>query len=66
MLPATVVYLIVITILVVVRPEFMYNKKKDQFREFGTTDGKTPFTLPVMAVMTAVIVHVVITIVQRN
>jgi len=53
-----IIYVIIIVLLVMTKPNFMYDNNKKQYREFGRTKDKTIFTLPVVAILLAVLLVV--------
>lgn len=49
------IYVIIIILLVMMKPSFIYDNDKKQYRQFGRTKDKTIFTLPVISVFLAVV-----------
>ena len=49
-------YIIIVSILVFTKPSFTYDKEQEKYKEFGTTDGKTIFTLPIISILTALLI----------
>jgi hypothetical protein len=41
--------------LVLIKPDFVYDHNKKLYREFGTTEGKTIFSMPALAVGIAIL-----------
>jgi hypothetical protein len=50
------IYIILIVSLVIMKPSFIYDDNKKQYREFGNGDNQTYFTLPVLAILIALVV----------
>lgn len=42
--------------LVLLKPNFLYDDDKKEYRGFGNTDGKTLLTLPIMAIILAIFI----------
>jgi hypothetical protein len=53
-----ILYIIIIVSLVLSKPEFIYDYDKSKYKEFGTTNDKTIFTLPVIAICVAILIAV--------
>lgn len=53
-----ILYIIIIASLVLSKPTFIYDYDKSKYKEFGTTDDKTIFTLPVIAICVAILIAV--------
>jgi hypothetical protein len=45
--------------LVYVKPPFLYDNEKQQYKEFGSGENQTLFTLPVVAIFLAIVVSIV-------
>jgi hypothetical protein len=45
--------------LVFVKPTFLYDNDKQQYKEFGSNENQTLFTLPVIAIFLAIVISVV-------
>lgn len=50
-----IVYAIVIILISAIKPDFLYDSERKQYREFGRGQGKTLFTFPIVAVIIAII-----------
>jgi hypothetical protein len=53
------VYIIIIILLVFLKPNFIYDKTIQKFRQFGTNKGNTIFSLPVLSIFLAVILYII-------
>ncbi len=51
------VYIIIIILLIIFKPSFIYDRKLKKFRQFGTSKGNTIFTLPVLSILLAVLLY---------
>ena len=45
-------------LLILTKPEFIYDNEQKKYRQFGRENGKTIFTLPIIAIFTAVIIAI--------
>ena len=52
--------------IVILKPEFVYDHKNKQYREFGFTQEKTVFTMPVIAILLAIIMVIIFRLIQSN
>lgn len=55
-----IIYIIIVTILMFVKPSFMYDYDENKFFKFGNTIGKTIFTFPVVSISISVIIGIII------
>ncbi len=46
-------------IIVILKPDFVYDHKNKQYREFGFTQEKTVFTMPIIAILLAIIMTII-------
>lgn len=51
------VYFVVMTAIVYSKPDFVYDHDEDKYREFGTGEGKTLATLPVLGFGLAIVFY---------
>ncbi|ARF09377.1 hypothetical protein Catovirus_2_326 [Catovirus CTV1] len=42
---AIIIYIIIILVLAMLKPDFLYDHQNNKFRDFGFTQGKSVFTL---------------------
>jgi len=61
-----VLYIIIVSILVLTKPSFIYNKQTNKYKEFGNSEDKTLFTLPVISIMSAVFIAIVMIMLSNN
>jgi hypothetical protein len=54
---AIVIYIIIILLIVLSKPDFMYNHNQHKYKEFGFgSDDNTLLTLPVVGIISALII----------
>lgn len=53
-----VVFLVIILIIYIIKPNVVYDKKKNEFRQFGMTGGKTLLPIYVVGILLAIILYV--------
>lgn len=59
----TIIFFIIIIILIYsIKPNFLYNSSTSSFRSFGFGEDETIFTLPVVAIILALILYFIFTI----
>lgn len=51
-------YVIIIIFMVCFKPSFVYDYNKMKYKEFGTTNEKTIFTLPIISVFLATFIAI--------
>lgn len=56
---AILTYIIIIVLLVIIKPDFIYDHNNNQYREFGNDPPKTLFTLPVIAILLSIIIVII-------
>lgn len=61
-----IVFLIIMLILYTTKPEVVYDNEKNEFRQFGTTDGKTLLPIYVVGILMAIILYVFFYYVSKN
>lgn len=59
-------YIIIVAILVFYKPEFIYDHKRGKYKEYGTTGDKIIFTLPVIAILLALVISIFISITSKK
>lgn len=58
---AIIIYIIIILVLAIAKPDFIYDHKNNKFREFGFTEGKSVITIITLgAVLSFIIYNLVI------
>src|SRR5579872_2057151 len=53
-----IVFSIIMLLLYIIKPDVIYNNEKKEFRQFGTTDGKTLLPIHVVGILLAIILYV--------
>lgn len=53
-----IVFLIIILLLYILKPDIIYDRNTNKFRQFGTTDGKTLLPIYVIAILLAIILYI--------
>lgn len=51
---------------VVLKPHFIYDHNKKQYKEFGSTNDKTLLSLPVLAIVLAIIMGIIFCNIKGN
>lgn len=59
------VYIIILVLLILQKPSFIYDRKHRKFKGFGTSRGKSMFALPVLAIVLAVVIYVVFASIEK-
>jgi hypothetical protein len=63
---AIIIYIIIISILIITKPNFIYDHDKSKFREFGYTKDKTIFTIGVLSVFFAVLIVILFSLIGNS
>lgn len=53
-----ILYVIIIATLVFTKPGFIYDYNKNKYKEFGTDENKTVFTLPIISIFLAIFIAI--------
>ena len=53
------VYIIIIVLLIYLKPQFLYDNKKNQFKSFGLDKNSTIFSLPILSIFLAIIIYLI-------
>jgi hypothetical protein len=53
---AIIIYIIIISILIITKPDCIYDHNNSKFRQFGYTEGKTMFPIGILSIFVAVII----------
>lgn len=53
-----IVFSVIMILLYITKPNIIYDKEKKEFRQFGTSDGKTLLSLPVLGISLAIILYI--------
>ena len=54
---AIIIYIILMTILIIIKPDFLYDHQNNKFREFGDGPGQTYFTILVTGIFASIIIY---------
>lgn len=52
-------YILIMTIMLVMKPEFIYDHKNDMFKTFGLKDNQTIMCLPITALCMGVLLYMI-------
>jgi len=61
-----IVYIIVIIIIIYNKPNFIYDKKRNKFKEFGLEHNKSIITLPILSIILAVVTYIIFFYIEQN
>ena len=54
---AIIIYIIFILVIVIMKPNFLYDNQNEKFREFGSLPGQTYLTLPITAIIGSIVIY---------
>ena len=57
-------YIIIICLVLIIKPKFMYCRRANRFKEFGIAKNKTIITLPVFSITIAIILYMIFLLVS--
>jgi hypothetical protein len=57
-------YIMIICILLIIKPNFMYDYENDQFKSFGTSEGKTMFAFSSVSIAVAILLYLIFLLVE--
>lgn len=63
---AIIVYIIVIILLYLFRPNIIYNQETKQFREFGFERDQSILALPILAIILAILIYIIFSLFSDN
>ena len=52
------IYIILIIIIILIRPHFLYDRKNNKFKSFGTKRNETIFSLPIISILLAISIYI--------
>ena len=61
-----IVYIIIILLLIYNKPNLIYDKKTKKFKQFGMTKGKSILSLPVLAMLIAIITYICFLYIEKS
>lgn len=53
------IYITVIILLIISKPDFVYDKKKNKYKKFGSKSNETYLTLPILSIIIAVFIFII-------
>jgi|688.fasta_scaffold165858_3 hypothetical protein len=59
------VYIIVMLLIISSKPKILYDTKRKKFKQFGTGKNETVFTLPIIAILVAVLLYIIFVFIER-
>jgi hypothetical protein len=63
---AIIIYIIIISILIITKPDCIYDHNKSKFKEFGYTKDKTMFPIAILSIFIAVIIIILFSFLSPN
>ena len=64
MFNSIIFYIIIVTILILAKPKFMYSTKTKKFKSFGCKKGQTLLSFPVVSITSAFALYLIFLFVQ--
>ena len=58
-------YILVMLILILIKPKFLYSKKNKKYKKFGYKKNQTLYTLPILSVIIAVIIYIFVLLIHK-
>ena len=59
-----IIYIIIVTMLIIIKPEFMYCHDTNEFRTFGYDDGKTLLPFSVVSIASGIFLYMFFSIIE--
>ena len=60
------IYLLIIILLILIRPDFIFDKKNNKFKSFGIKKNHTIFALPVLSILIAFGTYIIFYIINKS
>ncbi len=57
-------YILIICILLILKPQFMYCEETDKFKHFGLSENQTIFSFPLIAIGSGIILYIIFLLVN--
>ncbi len=57
-------YIMIICIILIIKPSFMYDEKTNKFKSFGTGEGQTIFSFPCISISIAILLYLIFLMVE--
>jgi hypothetical protein len=61
-----IIYIILILLIIYHKPNFIYDKKRKKFKEFGMSSDKSIIPLPILSILLAIIVYIIFFYIEQN
>ncbi len=61
-----IVYIVIILLLIYNKPNLIYDKKTKKFKQFGMTKGKSILSLPVLAMLIAIMTYISFLYIEKS
>jgi hypothetical protein len=55
---AIIFYILIICVIIITKPEFMYCIKSNKFKSFGFGDGQTLLSFPVISIGSGIVLYI--------
>jgi hypothetical protein len=55
--PSIVTYILIMIIILLVKPKFLYDGKTNELRQFGIKKSQTLFALPIIGILASFIIY---------
>ena len=56
---AIISYVIIIILLFILKPDLIYDKDTQRFKEFGMGESKSLLTFPILAIIIAILIYLI-------
>jgi len=60
------IYLLIMFLVIYNKPNFIYDKKRKKFKEFGLTNDRSILSLPILSIIIAVVTYVIFFYIEQN
>lgn len=60
------IYLIIILLVIYNKPNFIYDKKRKKFKEYGLESDKSIISLPILSIIIAVVTYIIFFYIEQN
>lgn len=57
-------YILIISIILITKPSFLYCNKTNKFKPFGCNDNETLLSFPIVSIGTGIILYLIFTIIE--
>lgn len=66
MITAIILYIIIILLLILIKPQFIYDYKTGRLKTFGNNYNQTYYTLPILSIGIAIIISILFIYANKN